>query len=37
MLKWASLPEVMDRCWALAGNDVDASNNGKMVTYCIIA
>ena len=21
--------EVMDRCWALAGNDVDASNNGK--------
>ncbi len=21
--------EVMDRCWALAGNDVDVSNNGK--------
>ena len=21
--------EVMDRCWALAGSDVDASNNGK--------
>ena len=21
--------EVMDRCWALAGNDIDASNNGK--------
>ena len=21
--------EVMDRCWALAGNDIDVSNNGK--------